>query len=150
MAHIYYMVWMKIVCLVGCLFFSFCGPKGKKHTDTYIHTLTYTVWHRWVCLFFFCLFLLLLQTNSVNLHKISFTPCFPSFLKTNINHIQRPTKDCLCPIFCLVLFFEGNISIFVSRWSFYCSIVIIILVCCLLKHQIILRPNQSNERRHLL
>lgn len=146
------LVWMRIVFV----YFSH-GQKGKKPCR-HVYTHTFAVTSMGVFYFYFFLLLLLALTNSVNLHKISFTPCFPSFLKTHINHIHSPAKGLSSSNILFfarsVLFSEGIylcvcVCVF-FRWRFYCSVVVIILVCCLLEHQIILRPNQSNEQTHSL
>lgn len=125
LSHIPYIfilcVWMKIVfvCFVFCFCF-FRSAKEKNHTDTYTHTHSHCDIDGCVFCFSSSLFflLLLLLSNSVNLHKISFTPRFSSFSKTNKSHSMPPTKDCLRPNFFFfvgsVLFFEENFFLSIS------------------------------------
>lgn len=99
---------------------------------------------------FFVLFVLAaVGNNSVNLHKIPFTSRSSSPLRARsrcrkqINHIQRPTKDCLCVrislslslqlcFFLVMLLFvvsKDFLPFFPARY-FYCSVVMMIVVCC--------------------
>lgn len=135
-----------------------CGPQKKEgtgiqtRTDTFAHAATHAHIDGCVCFSFSnfsIVYLLSLYGGWITAWifiKYRLPHVSPSLSRWQINHIQHPTKDCLCPNFSFTVvvvfgyvFALRRISSFFSLRIFI-VIIVVVCVCCLLKHQIISRP----------